>query len=126
MVQAGIAAEEIRKNKKRILDEWEQRIRQHLVAAGDKHKAILLDDLPEFIDSLAQVLAEPSHLDAMAHELHIPAKKHGQQRANIGDFAVDDVLEEYKILRQVVFEVIEVHGPLHPKDRDLILDAIYL
>jgi putative methionine-R-sulfoxide reductase with GAF domain len=51
------------------------------------------------------------------------AGEHGEQRALL-EFKLDDVLGEYVVLRQVLFQVLEQDGPLPLEERDLIFEAI--
>ncbi|WP_199320202.1 sensor histidine kinase KdpD [Leptolyngbya sp. FACHB-261] len=51
-------------------------------------------------------------------------KKHGHERASFADYSMTQLIFEYHILRQVVFQVLEEEAPLEIRERDIIIDSI--
>ena len=52
------------------------------------------------------------------------AAEHAEQRVSLKGFSLPDVLKEYKILRQVIFDCLEEKIELSQRDRNVILDFI--
>jgi PAS domain S-box-containing protein len=119
-------AKNLKDNKRRILEIWEQKVRARFTEAQKKNESVLLDDLPEFLDVLAEALSESTHFEHIAYKVQTPAEKHGRQRARLDEFSLDQVLDEYEILREVLFEILEEKQLLKSEDRDVILKAIQL
>ena len=51
-------------------------------------------------------------------------KLHGHQRAGFADYSMTQLIFEYHILRQVIFQVLEEEAPLEVRERDIIIDSI--
>jgi signal transduction histidine kinase len=51
-------------------------------------------------------------------------KEHGTDRANTAGYSVDEVIFEYRILRQVIIQVLEKEHPLSGVEREIITDLI--
>jgi len=105
---------------------FQHRIRQALPAAQLQDRPTLLDHLPQLLDSLARqlrsaVLTEEDRRAAL--EL---SRLHGEQRARIASYSIEQLLAEYRVFRKVLFEVLERDGRLLPRERDIVLDFIQL
>jgi signal transduction histidine kinase len=103
-------------DKERILLLWEERLRKEVAAAGGEAHAILINTLPAVLDQLAEALS-PDDPRRTATEGSTVAHEHGGERVRLTDFQLEDVIAEYKILRQVLFEVLEEERPLSAEDR---------
>ena len=112
----------LRDGRARIAATWEERARERLPAARAQDRPALLDSLPQVLDGLVEVL-ERAQAEGAQESL---GSEHGQQRAELGGYTVDQVIEEYQLLRQVIFEVLEEPGALPPAERDRLLDALHL
>ena len=51
-------------------------------------------------------------------------KLHGEDRASNRSYQLREVIFEYHILREVLFEVLETEGLLPKLERDIVLDSI--
>ncbi len=51
-------------------------------------------------------------------------KLHGKDRAKSSNYDLTEVIFEYHILREVIFQVLESDGPIQAIQRDIILDSI--
>ena len=105
---------------------FQHRIRQALPAAQLQDRPTLLDHLPQLLDSLARqlhatVLTEEDRRTAL--EL---SRLHGEQRARIRGYSIEQLLAEYRLFRKVLFEVLERDGRLAPRERDITLDFVQL
>jgi signal transduction histidine kinase len=58
-----------------------------------------------------------------AQSEHI-GKEHGRDRANTAGYSLDEVIFEYRILRQVILQVLEEDAPLSVVEREIITDLV--
>jgi signal transduction histidine kinase len=93
-------------NTERILTLWEERLREAVVAARRELHPILVDTLPAVLDQLAEALSQ-DHPRRTATQGSTVAHEHGGERVRLTAFALEDVITEYKILRQVLSEVLD-------------------
>jgi signal transduction histidine kinase len=70
---------------------------------------------------LAQVLERRS-LEQTANQ--DVSRRHAEQRSHLGEYTVDQVMVEYRLLRKTLFEAIEKEEPLDTFERDLLHEAI--
>lgn len=108
-------------NKERILSLWEERVRSSVPAAKTEPHPILIDTLPALLRQIAQALS-PAHPRRTATEGSSIAEEHGGDRARVTRFKLEDVIEEYRVLRGVLFEVLEEAAQLSSHER-AVLDA---
>ncbi len=111
-------------NKERVLNTWELQVKKYIPVARALDGPELDNSIPEMYDELVSVLKadEPkNHLDQVDKAL---GKQHGGQRSRLRGYELTHVIEEYQILRHVLFDVAREHEELDAKDTDLILDAI--
>ncbi|HVG59752.1 MAG TPA: HAMP domain-containing sensor histidine kinase [Hyalangium sp.] len=106
-------------NKARILTLWEQRVRKEVPAAAGESHPILIDTLPALLRQLAEALS-PKHPRRTATEGSTLAEEHGSERVRITRFRLEDVIVEYKLLREVLFAVLEERGPLALEERNTL------
>lgn len=125
----GNHSNRLKDKKERILSLWEQRcLREVHSAKSTKHLA-LLNSLPTYLDHLSECLATNCRMDHQSildreREATRIGRQHGSDRAGIRSYELAEVIFEYHILREVIFQVLEEDGPLEPIHRDLILDSI--
>lgn len=122
-------ADRLRKNAEKVMTLWEKRVQKELDAARHHSPAALRNLLPEYLDELADALARrferTSSKDGVELKEHSGVgKRHGEERSRQEGFTLDQVIYEYHILRQVIFRLLELEGPLRGNERDIILDSI--
>lgn len=125
----GIQAERIRKSKEQILGLWEARCLQEVTSASSAGSRALRDSLPLYLDHLSEALATDRRMDIRSLTSHNEeatriGKLHGADRATNRSYSLHEVIVEYHILREVLFEVLEADGPLARDARDIVLDSI--
>lgn len=116
-------AARLKEGKGKVLESWEIRARQEVLAAQKQNSLVLQNMVPELLDNLMSHLLSDSNATDIKRAGAI-GKEHGSQRANLVDYTISQVLYEYRILRQVVFEVIEKDFSISTADRNTILDAV--
>jgi signal transduction histidine kinase len=89
----------------------------------------LRNSLPLFLDHLCEALATNRKMDVAAVASHVReslriGKLHGADRASNRSYQLREVIVEYHILREVLFDILETEVPLAKSARDIILDSI--
>jgi signal transduction histidine kinase len=106
-------------NKDRILLLWEERLRKQVAAAVHEPQLILINTLPAILDQLAEALSR-DHPRRTATQGSTVAQEHGGERVRLTQFRLEDIIAEYKILRQVLFEVLDEEGSLSAHERSTL------
>jgi PAS domain S-box-containing protein len=114
----------LRRLTPRILQRWEERVRQQVTAAREQATPALYDTLPELLAELATALEHPSPSRALEERAETLGRGHGLERASQMEYSLDQTIFEYHLLRQVLLEVLEEEGPLGITERDGVLDAV--
>ena len=117
--QGPNAADRLLANKERVLTLWEERLRKTVAAAGREPSLILINTLPAVLDQLAQALS-PEHPRRTATEGSTAGQEHGGERVRLTHFRLEDLIAEYKILRQVLVEVLEEDSELSADERNTL------
>lgn len=110
-----------------IIDAWAERVRQQVASSEAQDVATLRNAFPRFIQSLTNVISTTrSSMDGerFINENKENCRRHGAERARIPQYTLEEVIEEYKILRQVIFDYLERERELRTHERDKLLDAI--
>jgi signal transduction histidine kinase len=120
------AADSLNTNLKRIMSLWEERVNKEVSAAERVSNLILRDMLPVLLQQLATTIATQKAGGRINFRQELAflgtAKEHGQQRADTEVYTLAEVIVEFQILRQVIFEVLEEIEPLSKLDRDTIIN----
>lgn len=126
----GITAKRLNENRERILCLWEERCIKEVDSAKAGASLALRDSIPIFLDLLSEALANNVKTDAKSvfarnKESVKIGKLHGAERAENKRYELTEVISEYHILRQVLFETLEAkNAQLDQNLRDTILDSI--
>lgn len=110
-------------NKERILALWEARVRQTVPPAEPIGSPALLNSLPDLLERLAVALSSRSPEQALEQDRRA-AMEHGEQRAKLEEYSLDQVICEYQVLRTVLLNVLERDEPLPATSREMIFDVI--
>jgi PAS domain S-box-containing protein len=107
---------------------WEARVRRSVPAAQKQPRLVLRNSLPRFLQQIARALLggrdEARTASADAATLQEAASAHGAQRALVGSYSLDQVLQEYRLLRTTLFQYLDTDAALPAAERDTITDAI--
>lgn len=123
------ATERLQQHADRIMRLWEERARDEISASIHHDSLILQNSLPQYLNFLITELSTtidrtPDRIDADKVESDRIGKQHGRERAGYADYSISQLISEYHILRQVVFQVLEEEAPLTPRERDIIINSI--
>ena len=124
-IDSGITARRLMQVRGEILSTWEARAREQIPAARTQGSLALRNSLPGFLDELAILLASPAPRAALEQLGTALAVEHGQERAAVEAYTLDQMIGEYRLLRQVTLEVLERDAPLSSVEREVVLDAVY-
>ncbi|MEP0855637.1 HAMP domain-containing sensor histidine kinase [Trichocoleus sp. DQ-U1] len=123
------ASDRLKQNAERIMHLWEERARDEVKASMHHESLVLRNSLPLYLNQLVDELSNridrtPARIAADKVESTRIGKKHGHERAGYADYSMTQLIFEYHILRQVIFQVLEEEAPLDVRERDIIIDSI--
>lgn len=121
-------ADALQKHSQDIMSRWESRTLKEVSAAYGQTSLVLRNALPDLLNSLQILLSSeqrtPIQIGIDAANLLESSKEHGRGRADIPTYVLSQVILEYQILRQTVFQVLEEQCDLSVQDRELLTSAI--
>ncbi len=125
----GTVSNLLKEKREEILSLWTERALSEVPSASTAATLVLRNSLPTYLDHLAEALATNRRLDLTSVLLHDRratqiGKIHGADRASTPSYVLTEVIKEYSLLRQVIFEVLEEQRPLISRHRDIIYDSI--
>jgi signal transduction histidine kinase len=115
-------AGQIRQKKEDILRHWEERVRAEVPAAEGRSRRVLLNHIPFLLDELARAMESASPDD---HQGACTAsQEHAGQRAGLSDYSLEEVVQEYHLLRRAIIDVLDKDFGGNPDPRMAIHDMI--
>lgn len=123
LLQEGGAAGALIEAKDRILDEFVSRVRGAFPAAAEPPRPIIVNTLPMFLTELALALSKNDGRDFAGQCSNIGGA-HGNERARLTDYGLDDLLHEYQVLRLVIFDELEPLTTLTREQRRIVETSI--
>ena len=123
------ASDRLKQNAEKIMRMWEKRARDEVGASTHQTSLVLQNSLPLYLNQLVDELSNrivrtPARIRADEVESTRIGKLHGQERAGYADYSMSQLIFEYQLLRQVIFQVLEEEAPLGVRDRDIIIGSI--
>jgi signal transduction histidine kinase len=119
-----LTSEIVHKNQEKILQLWQDRAYKEVVATLNQKSLVLKNSMLSFLEQIESALIdlEGDKIESKAKDGF--GKIHGITRAGTVNYSIDQVIYEYQILRQVLFEVIEEEKSLEKNERDLLIGMI--
>jgi signal transduction histidine kinase len=115
-----IAHQVIAQNKQSILDRWIQKVKAKIPEARKHEVPIIKNNVPDLLDALVDALKSDD-----ARNVVYRSETHGKERAHETDYSLIQVLKEYRLLKEVIFTVLDEHGDdIELRERDGIMYAI--
>lgn len=105
--------------RERILTVWVDRVQEHVRTADALRAPIIINTIPLFLDGLAEALCEECSRETATESSNI-AQEHGGERARVTNYGPDQIIEEYKILREVIRAQLQKEIVLTERDETLI------
>jgi len=108
---------------------WEKRARERVGASTHQNSLVLQNSLPLYLNQLVDQLSKrivrtSARITADEVESTRIGKLHGHERAGYADYSMSQLIFEYHLLHQVIFQVLEEEAPLGVRDRDIIIGYI--
>lgn len=120
------AAKNIAIQKESIVKLWEEAVRLKLDPAKELSSTALRDSLPDFLDKLTTCLEVGQIPEGLKKAERCFAKEHGQERFQFSNYSLAEVIEEYNILRRVIFQALRQEAALSDDEVDLILEIVHI
>ncbi len=125
----GVYSSRLKERKEEIMSRWTQRALAEVSSAKTGATLALRDSVPTYLDHLCEALATNRRMDFRSVAAHDDAatrisRMHGADRASNRSYLLTEVIFEYHLLREVIFQVLEREGPLEQSPRDIILDSV--
>jgi signal transduction histidine kinase len=117
------AGERLASRKEHVISAWEARVREDIPTASRESHLILVDTLPAILDQFAEALSPESPRQTATEGSSIAAE-HGGERVRVTHFRLEDVVTEYKLLREVLFETLERDAPLSTGERRTLNSSV--
>ncbi|MFE1748265.1 sensor histidine kinase [Coleofasciculus sp. H7-2] len=126
---SNYASDRLKQNAERIMQLWEVRARDEVSASMHQDSLVLQNSLPQYLNQLVDELSTridrtPTRIATDKVESKRIGKQHGHERAGYADYSMSQLIFEYHILRQVIFQVLEEEAPLEVQERDIIIGSI--
>lgn len=117
------------KNKEKILKNWEVRAKKEVAAAQGLEPLALQNALPQFLTKISEALSVDIMRTDLRRQFDLEentriGKQHGGERAVIENYTIDQLIYEYHILRQVIFDVLEEEVVVTALEREIIISAV--
>jgi signal transduction histidine kinase len=119
----------LQQNSQKIIEMWETRVRAEIAASKHQTSLVLRNSLPKYLNHLADDLSNPSErtsnqIEATRLQSAEVSIRHGHERAGYADYSLPQLIFEYHILRQIIFQVLEAEAPLEAGERDIIIGSL--
>ena len=110
-------SDRLKQKAERIMQLWEERARDEVSAAMHQDSLVLQNSLPQYLTQLINELSigidrTAASIEADEVESTRIGQTHGEERAGYADYSISQLILEYHILRQVIFQVLEADAPL--------------
>lgn len=110
----------LRSNKDKILDSWLHKVRSEIPVANNYEKTIIQNNVPNMLDAIADVLEKDDIQPVISF-----SEQHGLERAQYQAYSLKHIIQEYNLLKKVIFEVVDSYSDVtERRDRDIIMKAI--
>lgn len=105
-----------------VLLEWEKRVRAAVEGAGALSHPVLIEALPVFYDKLVESVA-PDFPRSSVVETTTLAMEHGGERARVTPYDPQDLIREYQLFRETIFDVLKANGVRLQDQEQRAIDA---
>lgn len=95
----------IENEKKFIMDEWLENVRAELLGARSKSDAQIFNHLSLFLNKIISGLRTDKEFETgkIIDESKTLSKEHGEQRSNLKGYTLNEIIYEYHLLRESIF-----------------------
>jgi signal transduction histidine kinase len=117
-------ADYLEANKELILTRWEERACREVAATINLTSLVLKNSLNTFLNQMVNGLKKIENETDPKLILLEFGTIHGIDRAGTVNYSIDQMIDEYHIFREVLFDVLENKSPLNKRERDFLLNMI--
>ncbi|HXH76591.1 MAG TPA: HAMP domain-containing sensor histidine kinase [Bacteriovoracaceae bacterium] len=110
-------------NRSYIIELWESEVRKKVNSASQASKSVLINTLPVFLTDLAEAVAKNDPA-ALAMKGSTLAGDHGGERARLTKYSPESIIDEYRILRKIIYQLMDENVNLDKEARKIIFDSI--
>ncbi len=126
---AKTTSEKLKSNIDIIMKRWVERADKEIRTAKHQKTLALKNSLPEYLEHMVKALSKTVDRTKECEEEDKDessrlGKQHGKDRAETLNYTIEQLISEYHILRQVIFEVMERDEVIDKKDRETIVASI--
>ncbi|MCG9972119.1 sensor histidine kinase [Christiangramia crocea] len=119
-----LAAEIIKQNSNRIMDDWERAVKLEIEASNISSLAVR-NQLPNLLDDISEIMTRYDDFKGIhKHEEYREIMKnsldHGRHRATSSHYTVKQILKEYVVFHRVLTEILIEHS-VYTKEVGIIL-----
>ena len=112
-----------------IMKRWQDRALKEVKSAVEADTLALRNSLPTYLNHLSEALSGNRKMDVQSVLTHDResiriGRLHGEDRAGTSSYVLTEVIFEYHILREIIFEVLEEEHQLSKVHRDIIFSSI--
>jgi len=104
----------------RIMDRWDERVREEVPAAALQNQVFLRNELVDMLEVLAKNMADKTDPKTEARDTAY-ITLHAKERAESSEYSLEQIILEIQILQEVVLEELEVNGLLNSSDRNHVI-----
>lgn len=123
LLAAGGAPAALIRHKARIIERFQEQLREHLAAARVESTPIIINTLPAYITRLALALMPDNEID-FASEYSNLALAHGNERAKLTGYSLSELIHEYQLLRELLMDVLRAEPGIATRDWDVMHRSI--
>ena len=111
------------------MEAWSVRTNIEVKAAHHLEDLALKNSLPEYLNALSEALSKTINRTSqrIANDKKystLIGQRHGKDRAGSKHYTMEQLIQEYHILRQVICEELEKEAPLTTLEREVIVGSI--
>ena len=119
----------LRERSAEIMNLWQERALEEIKAANFQKSLALRNSLPDYLTQLADALSTRINRTSARKRLDKDestriGQKHGKERATSTHYTMDQMILEYHILRQVIFDVLERDFKLSDIELEVIICSV--
>lgn len=111
----------LRQQSAEILRQWEAKVRVAVPAARRQDRPALYDCFPLFLEEMVHALLGCGEEALLGPET---SREHAEQRSSLRTYTLDQVVLEYRLMRDTVLEALWTPEPLQLSELRVILDVI--
>jgi signal transduction histidine kinase len=121
--QASPVAKVLARLRDDIAETWERKLRQQSKSAAELSRPVLINTIPKFLDNLTEALSGTHPRLYATDGTNIP-EEHGGARARLSKYGPDQLILEYQLLREVIFDKLAREIELSDQERRVIERSI--